>query len=283
LGGHTSSGLFAPQSFTGNFGATNYSARATNNNVFGSANGNFSTGSHGTGGGGLFGSASQSNVTSGGLFGNASYGGSHGTGGGGLFGSGPQNNASGGLFGNSRGVAPQTGSFGFSAGSQQAGGGGGLFGSAPQNNASGGLFGSAPQSNVSSGGLFGNAGGSAPQTGSFGVSASPQQTQQTGAPTHKISYMDVVMEQKVAGYWDGANQKLVYMVFRNGVLPQVPQELQGVAEDLALKVWMTVLVLRWLEKAWSSERNAWALVHQKGCEWLKGKGINYEEVKNLGN
>jgi len=232
--------------------------------------------------GGLFGSAPSNQMSAGGIFGSGSMGmGGMSTGGNyGSMGSAPSGNniqgmgmAQGGLFGG-------TPSNSFGSGST------GVYQDRSRNvptSTNMGLFGSSPQNNNLS---FGASNNSA-STG-FGGGFNAQSSQVGGVfggsvQKSSVSYMDVIMEQKVLGYWDGSNQKLVNMVLRGGMVPQVPEELRKLGDDLVLKAWMTVLVLCWLEKSWANERKAWSLVHQKGSEWLKGKGINYEEFKDLAN
>ena len=90
------------------------------------------------------------------------------------------------------------------------------------------------------------------------------------------SYLEAVMKQSFEGYWDQNDTELLKVILKSGKLPEVPSQ---VSTPVA---WMTILVLLWLEVACKNDKNAWALIHQKGSEWLKSVGIEYEDVKNLG-
>ncbi len=91
------------------------------------------------------------------------------------------------------------------------------------------------------------------------------------------SYLDVLMKQNFDGFWASNDQDLIAFILKKKELPSMPQELKESDE----KVWMTILVLLWLEKVHSKEKKAWRLVYQKGCEWLRLHGVNYETVKTL--
>ena len=114
------------------------------------------------------------------------------------------------------------------------------------------------------------------------ISASSTATPRRQSELHeeKIkSYLDVLMKQNFEGFWTSKDQDLATFILKKKELPSMPQELKESDE----RVWMTILVLLWLEKVHSKEKKAWRLVHQKGCEWLRLHGVNYETVKSLGD
>ncbi|KAI0004429.1 nuclear protein 96-domain-containing protein [Xylariaceae sp. FL0662B] len=177
-GGLFGSGGFGNTGNTGNaFGSTNtntggglFGSSNTNQNKgfsFGNANAPSNTGT----GGGLFGSSNTgsgfgsntaSNTGGGGLFGSNTNTTNQNTGGG-MFGSANQQNTGGSAFGGGGGFGSQN--------QQQSGGG--LFGSSQQKPAGGGLFGSTNTTSGTGGGLFG---GQSSSTSPFGQST----TNQTG-------------------------------------------------------------------------------------------------------
>jgi len=106
---------------------------------------------------------------------------------------------------------------------------------------------------------------------------SPQKTMQS-----RRAYLDVALKQKFKGYWDSNDVELWNIIFKDGRLPEIPQEIQINANITSNEVWITLLVLIWLELICQTDRKAWSLVHQKGCEWLKGHGVEYETLKDIG-
>jgi len=119
----------------------------------------------------------------------------------------------------------------------------------------------------------------------FGGSiTTPPVTNQEKAQSTNSSKMcfDVVIKQKVEGCWDENDSELQKMILKEKKLPKIPQELGGVSDPALNSIWMTILVLIWLEIACANERKIWLLIHQKGSEWLKRKGIDYEKLKEVG-
>ena len=93
--------------------------------------------------------------------------------------------------------------------------------------------------------------------------------------------LDVIMKQNFEGYWDHTDKELCFLILKNGHLSEVPKEV-AVDSKIAKNAWLTILVMVWLEVNCSDQEKVWKLIHQKGLEWLKSHGVNYEEVKNLG-
>ena len=96
------------------------------------------------------------------------------------------------------------------------------------------------------------------------------------------SYLQVVMKQKFEGFWDPQDSSIYQNICKNGALTEVPEQIKNIDASLAQTVWLTLLVLLWLEVACQNDRKAWLLIYQKGVNWLKKVGVNYEETKNLG-
>jgi len=96
------------------------------------------------------------------------------------------------------------------------------------------------------------------------------------------SYLDVIMKQSFDGSWEHDDKNLIKMVLKDGKLPGVPKELKTNNQNLLSEIWITILVLLWLEIACANDKKAWALIHKKGKEWLTSQGVNYNEVKGLG-
>jgi len=96
------------------------------------------------------------------------------------------------------------------------------------------------------------------------------------------NYLDAVMKQSFEGSWESNDKELIKAILKNAKLPEIPSEISTAAKSSAEVAWMTILVLLWLEIACKNDKNAWALIHQKGSEWLKTVGIEYEDVKKLG-
>jgi len=55
-----------------------------------------------------------------------------------------------------------------------------------------------------------------------------------------------------------------------------------IPEENRDNIWMTVLVLLWLEICCEKDKSSWKFVHKKGYEWLKMNKVNYEEIKQFG-
>ena len=97
------------------------------------------------------------------------------------------------------------------------------------------------------------------------------------------SYMDVVIWQNFDGYWDHNNKQLLATVLNTSTLQEPPVQIQNNMASMPFEtIWMTMLVLLWLETACMKDQKAWLLIHQKGCEWLKEQGVDYEAQKCLG-
>ena len=96
------------------------------------------------------------------------------------------------------------------------------------------------------------------------------------------SYLDVIKKQKFEGFWDPQDSSIHQSILKNGVLPEIPEQIKTLNSPLAQTIWVTILVLLWLEVSCQSERKAWLLIYQKGINWLKKNGVNYEENKSLG-
>lgn len=98
----------------------------------------------------------------------------------------------------------------------------------------------------------------------------------------EVTYIDVIMKQNIEGFWDCEDKELKGIITKSGKqFPSIPKELK-MMDNISGEAWMTILVLVWLEVVCQNDKKAWRLIHQKGCEWLKSKGINYNNVKEFG-
>ena len=107
-------------------------------------------------------------------------------------------------------------------------------------------------------------------------------TKTSTSMSSKGSYLQVVKKQKFEGFWDPQDSSIYQTILKNGALPEIPEQIKNIDASLAQTIWLTLLVLLWLETACQSERKAWLLIYQKGMNWLKKVGVNYEETKSLG-
>jgi len=112
----------------------------------------------------------------------------------------------------------------------------------------------------------------------------PQDSKKLASPSASPSgsYLQVVKKQKFEGFWDPQDSSIYQAILKNGALPEVPEEIKNIDASLAQTIWLTILVLLWLETACQNERKAWLLIYQKGVNWLKKVGVNYEDTKSLG-
>ena len=100
--------------------------------------------------------------------------------------------------------------------------------------------------------------------------------------TNASSYLDVVTKQRFEGCWHHTDQGLFSLVLKDNTLSNPPSQLKTDSGVPIETIWMTVLVLLWLETVCQSDKKAWSLIYQKGYEWLKEQGIDYEGCKDLG-
>ena len=101
-------------------------------------------------------------------------------------------------------------------------------------------------------------------------------------PANKLSYLDVVMKQDFDGFWDPSDKQLLAVILKASTLPQPPATIKSISNVSVETLWVTILVLIWFEMACQSDKKAWVLIHQKGCEWLKEQGVDYQSVKDVG-
>ena len=98
----------------------------------------------------------------------------------------------------------------------------------------------------------------------------------------KISpFLPVVVKQNFEGSWDCNDEILKNLILSKKDYMPIPAELKLSGDDTKT-IWITVLVLLWLEVVCGAESASWKLVHKKGLEWLQLQGIKYEEIKELG-
>jgi len=92
-------------------------------------------------------------------------------------------------------------------------------------------------------------------------------------------YLRAIMKQNLDGCFDASDKELQTLVLNSSNLPPMPEGLQAVEQE---NIWMTILVLVWLEVVCAENKKAWRLVYQKGCDWLKTRNVvNLEKVKDL--
>lgn len=97
-------------------------------------------------------------------------------------------------------------------------------------------------------------------------------------PKEQRLCFDVITKQSFEGSWDPNDKELAFLILRNGSLSKVPQE-KGIISNT---IWITILVLLWLEIACENQKAVWKLIYQKGKEWLKDQGVDYDSVKSIG-
>jgi len=97
-------------------------------------------------------------------------------------------------------------------------------------------------------------------------------------PKEERTCLEVIIKQNFEGNWDSSDKELGFLILKNGNLIIPPQN-SGITSET---IWITILVLVWLEVFCKNQKNTWNLIHKKGQEWLKSQGVNYEEVKDLG-
>ena len=84
------------------------------------------------------------------------------------------------------------------------------------------------------------------------------------------SYLDVATKQNFEGCWNHNDKKLISLITKASILQQIPEEIRKTPHSSIEAIWMTILVLLWLETACKDDKKAWLLIHQKGCEWAQG-------------
>lgn len=84
----------------------------------------------------------------------------------------------------------------------------------------------------------------------------------------------VLMQQGFDGYWEADNSQVLMILF-TGKMPNLPKKLLKV--NNAKNIWMTILVLIWMESKYQNEKNSWQLIHKKGSQWLSKIGIDYKD------
>jgi len=90
------------------------------------------------------------------------------------------------------------------------------------------------------------------------------------------SCVDVIMKQAFEGYWNWNDNGLMKQVLNGKSLPSIPEKLK--IDDK--RIWMTILVLCWLEIMCKNDQKVWQLIHRKGKEWIRKQGLDYDEIAN---
>eukprot|EP01016_Furgasonia_blochmanni_P041683 TRINITY_DN5448_c0_g1_i10.p2 TRINITY_DN5448_c0_g1~~TRINITY_DN5448_c0_g1_i10.p2 ORF type:complete len:137 (-),score=37.35 TRINITY_DN5448_c0_g1_i10:301-711(-) len=92
----------------------------------------------------------------------------------------------------------------------------------------------------------------------------------------------VVESQELDGHWAWRDGLLGEMKIRLKSTTDFIDELKGVnwgkiETKERESIVMTILVLAWLENRLEEKKKMWRLIYLKGVDWLKSKGINYED------
>ena len=95
------------------------------------------------------------------------------------------------------------------------------------------------------------------------------------------SYLDVVMRQDFEGFWSPSDKQLLAIISKDSAFNPPLADIKASSEESVETIWMTILVLIWLETVCENHKKAWVIIYQKGSEWLKEQGVDYESVKKL--
>ena len=90
-------------------------------------------------------------------------------------------------------------------------------------------------------------------------------------------YLRAIMKQNLDGCFDANDKDLQKLMFNSCDLPSMPQDLQGDVKN----IWMTILVLVWLEVVCQENQKAWKLVYQKGYDWLRNQKVDFINLKDF--
>ena len=86
----------------------------------------------------------------------------------------------------------------------------------------------------------------------------------------------LVKNQNIDGSWDDdAGNYGIMGLSQSSVLKQTPEKIKDI------QVWVTMLVLVYIAKAFAAQRSSWQLIYKKGVEWLKEKNIDLEEYRSI--
>jgi len=97
-------------------------------------------------------------------------------------------------------------------------------------------------------------------------------------PQSKTSgFLDVIKKQNIQGFWEDNDKNLLSSILKSDSLPPLPKGLASLSNGA--KIWITILILCWLEKSYADQKNSWLLVHRKGYQWINSLGINIDEYK----
>jgi hypothetical protein len=90
-------------------------------------------------------------------------------------------------------------------------------------------------------------------------------------------FIEVIAQQSIEGYWDeSAKDELPMVVIGN--MNNIPKEIPN--NNLSKPLWITILVLCWLEKNFNDKKDSWVLIHKKAVQWLSSQGIKFEDLKS---
>lgn len=94
-------------------------------------------------------------------------------------------------------------------------------------------------------------------------------------PTQQ-SLTEVIKKQKFSGNWEPVKEVSKLLgISLDDALAKLPSQLSSLPDKE--KIWITILVLTWIEENFKSSPTSWEIIHKKGLQWIEGKGAKYED------
>ena len=91
-------------------------------------------------------------------------------------------------------------------------------------------------------------------------------------------FMNVVMKQQLRGNWKVEQLTLEFLgLTKDRLASTTPKAIQS--HDEMQQIWLTVLILHWLEGLFQGQKDQWEMIHRKAVAWLMKQGVAYKDYK----
>ena len=96
----------------------------------------------------------------------------------------------------------------------------------------------------------------------------------------KSSLMKLLENQKIEGFWEPNEENSSFLgKFLKDILDNTPNDFTEIDQTNASLLWMTNIILFYLETFQKDEKGFWKLIWEKGKHWMTSKGFDYRAKK----
>lgn len=96
--------------------------------------------------------------------------------------------------------------------------------------------------------------------------------------------MEILKNQRQKGFWNNYNKlsSKYLSLDQKQLSSSIPKEILALSVhgEIMLNIWLTIIILVWLNRVYGKKKNSWKLISKKSEKWLKQYSLKFKTFEN---